>query len=94
MAHVLPSSLEEYQSPGALGAYVTVVADAEDEEAFVDKVRSTLESTMMFPVLEIKNIEILTPDRKLVEELQYSIENILPVFPIAFSSFYFYTSDD
>jgi len=91
--HVLPSTHDEYYSPGALGAYVCVVADADSRIEFEGIVRSTLENTMQFPVLEIYDTDILLPDRILSEELKDSIDQILPVFPIAFSSFYFYTEE-
>jgi hypothetical protein len=90
--HVLPSSLEEYHSPNSIGAFVTVVGDAENEEEFTDIVYSCLENKMKFPILEIKNIEPLLTNRNFSPELEESIKNLLPVFPIAFSSFYFYTS--
>jgi hypothetical protein len=91
--HVLPSKHEDYYSPDAIGAYVCVVADAKNEMDFVSIVRSTLEDKMLFPVIEIREIEILSPDRQIAQELQDSIDHLLPIFPIAFSSFYHYTGE-
>jgi hypothetical protein len=90
-AQVLPSTLKEYKNPaGTSGAYVAVVADAESKEAFIEKVRTTLENKMKFPVVDIGGVEILTPSCPLSEKLQHSIETLLPVFPIAFGSFLYY----
>ncbi len=90
--HVLPSSLEEYHSPHALGAFVTVVGKADNEQDFIDIIYDCLENTMKFPILEIKNIEQYTVGRSISSELADSIKNLLPVFPLAFSSFYEYTA--
>jgi hypothetical protein len=90
LVHVKPSILKEYESPGSVGAFVRVVADAESEDKFIEKVRDTLENKMLFPIIEIEDIETLSVSHNLCQELQDSIENILPHFPIAFSPFYFY----
>lgn len=88
--HVLPSSLDEYYCPDAIGAYVSIVGDAETEEQLKMIVKSTLEEKMFFPVLEISDIEVLTPNHQISQELQESIDQLLPIFPIAFSAFYYY----
>jgi hypothetical protein len=90
LVHTKPSTIEEYANPGSVGAYVTVVADAEDEKLFISKVRDTLENTMGFSIIEFEEIEILSPDRDLSSELVDSIQSLLPKFPIAFSPFYHY----
>jgi hypothetical protein len=92
MAHVLPSTLEEYYVPGVIGAFVSVVADAESAEEFEDVVRSTLEGVMCHPVLDINEIEVLA-EQPIAEELRASIEQLLPVFPIAYGLFYYYENE-
>jgi hypothetical protein len=91
LVHVLPSTLQEYECSGAVGAFVTVVADAQSESEFIEKVRNTLENIMQFPVVGIEDVEILLPEKKLSSRLKRSIKN-LHSFPIAFDTFQFYTS--
>ena len=93
LVEVACSSIEEYNPPGMTGAYVYVVADAENEIQFLQKVRETLENEMNFPVIEISEIELLTSDREISEALFDSIENLLPHFPIAFGTFHFFEND-
>jgi len=88
------SSIEEYNPPGMTGAYVYVVADAENEIQFLRKVRETLENEMDFPVVEISEIELLISGREISEVLLDSIENLLPHFPIAFGTFHFFANDE
>jgi hypothetical protein len=91
ITHVLPSTLKEYECPDALGAFVAVVADAQSESEFIEKVRNTLENIMQFPVVEIEDVEILSPEIELSSRLKKSIKN-LHKFPVAFDTFQFYTS--
>jgi len=96
IAHVLPSKHEEYYVPNGLGAFVPVVADAKSKKEFEKVVRSTLEEIMLFSVIEISEMELLTPNRykALSKDFQDAIDHLLPIFPIAVSSFEHYTAID
>ena len=94
LVHVAPPKIAEYAddfSADIIGAYVPVVADAVTEKEFVDKVKKTLEVKMGFPIHEIEDIEPLSSCRKLGKDLQDSIDNLLPQFPIAFGDFQCHT---
>jgi hypothetical protein len=94
LVHILPSPFYDDFPPDATGAFVTVVADAPTCEEFISKVHEGLENTMGHPILEIEDIEQLSPERELSELLKDSIENLLPYFPIAFGNFYCYDNND
>ncbi len=91
LVHVLPSTLEEYSTPDAMGAFVVVVGDAENKQDFLDIVHDCLEEKMKFPILEIEDVELFDSERDISPELESSIKNLLPIFPIAFSDFCYYT---
>jgi hypothetical protein len=94
MVHVLPSSLEKYYEPGMVGAFVSVVGDAETEEKFIELVHLLIEEKMKYPILEIEDIELLSPERVLSPELQEIIDQDLPHSIITYGPFCCYTSEE
>jgi hypothetical protein len=94
LVHVLPSSLEKYYEPGIIGAFVTVIGDAETQDKFVELVHLLLEDKMKYPILEIQDLEILLPERQLSPELQEIVESDLPHSIITYGHFMCYFSDE